>query len=340
MAEFDPLNPPDATEAAYRDAMLGDEAGREQRRARLMAALPRPEPAAVPVSQGQLAWRWQPYAWGVLATGLLVAAVLALRRPSSEVPPHADPRLAAPKAASAAIVVAQAEQARESVPVHAPAVVASPPPPPRAAAKASLQKLPSVTEPAPAVVADAKSERAVVVASAIEAGRSAVEEARPTPPPMAVAPAAPAALAAPLPAPVMAPPPAAPAMAPKVMAEQRVEVPARAGAAVDSVADRSRMAAQSAGNLAAPETASPLLAAVNQSDAVATRAALQAGASPHLRDPQGRTALMLAARTGSREVVDLLLGAGARKADRDPQGWTAADHAQAQGHRELAERLR
>ena len=42
MAEFDPTTPKDGAEAAYARALLDDDLGREQRRARLMAALPRP----------------------------------------------------------------------------------------------------------------------------------------------------------------------------------------------------------------------------------------------------------------------------------------------------------
>ena len=38
MAEFDPTTPKDGAEAAYARALLDDDLGREQRRARLMAA--------------------------------------------------------------------------------------------------------------------------------------------------------------------------------------------------------------------------------------------------------------------------------------------------------------
>lgn len=325
MAELDPISPGDtseAAEAAYREALLRDDAGREARRVRLMAALPAAEP--VPVAQATLAWRWQPYALGLLATGLLVAAVLALKgRPAEQVPLPADPRMVAAEAASAATVVAQAEPAVEPPPPTAP---------PRVAAKRGATH-PRVSRPEPMVVADA--------ASAQPTRQSEATEAEP-----ASAPAVPPAAA-----PVMATAPSAklqaeaadPAAAAQVERLTRVESPALSSAL------RMRGAASTANSLAASSVAEPamafasharLLAAVNQGDVAAARAALQAGASAQSRDAQGRTALMLAARTGSRELVDLLLAAGARKGEHDPRGATAADHAAAQGHADLADALR
>ncbi len=43
MAEFDPLEPNDAAEAAYRDALLGDDNGREQRTDNYRITLDNPE---------------------------------------------------------------------------------------------------------------------------------------------------------------------------------------------------------------------------------------------------------------------------------------------------------
>lgn len=323
MAEFDPLEPNDAAEAAYRDALLGDDDGREQRRARLMAALPRPESVvAVPVSRAALAWRWRPYALVLLATGLLLAAVLAWRGAPTEPKPEADPRLSAAPAASTAAVVAQANPVAEVAPTAAP---------PRAAAKATPAK---PRTPPPVVMADAAApapplEREVVVAAA----------------PAPVAPVAP-------------PPPAAPVVAsvsPHVMAEAvapaasyqaealaRLQADASARAKTSSAANS--LAASAAAELRAARALSAadgaLLKAVVLSDPAAARSAVQAGASVHQRDALGRTMLMLAARAGADEVVDVLLAAGARVTDRDAQGWTAAEHARDRGHEDLAARLR
>jgi len=318
MAEFDPMTPPDAAEAAYREALLADDAGRERRRARLMAALPRPQAVVAPVSKAELAWRWRPYVLAALATGLLVAAVLALRGLPPGAKPEADPRLAAaPPAASTpsaadATVLAQASPAAEP----APAATARP----QSVAKAVRQK-PRTVVVQPVVVAESglperRGESEAVSATAVEPAKPAAEM------PLPVA-AAPAPIAA---APKMA------AIAPAAEAWARSDV-----ASGGATAQAGRLAR----SLAASEGADTgLLTAVSQGDLAAARAALQAGVPVHQRDAQGRTALMLAARNGSREVVDLLLAAGARKADRDAQGWTAADHAQAQGHGKLAERLR
>ncbi|WP_457323239.1 ankyrin repeat domain-containing protein [Roseateles sp. P5_E11] len=337
MAEFDPTTPNDAAEAAYREALLGDDAGREQRRARLMAALPRPDvAAAVPVAENALAWRWQPYALGLLMMGLLVAAVLVLKGRNTEPRPEADPRLAAAAPAStAAVVVAQASPAVEPQPAPAAEV-------PRTMAKASLAK-PRAERSAPAMMADATPPRLQRQAE-VSAGT-----AQPEPPVMQSPPAEPVMAAA--------PPPAAPAVAaaplpPRAVADasSQAEMLARSEAVSSGVAARFRAAPQMAQSLAASDVAESakatmpanafLLAAADHADLATARSALKAGASVHLRDNQGRTVLMLAARTGSREMVNLLLAAGARKADRDPQGWTAADHADAQGHGDLMHVLR
>ncbi len=342
MAEFDPIPSKDATEAAYAQALLGDDVGREQRRARLMAALPRPEVvAAAPVARRELAWRWQPYALGVLATGLLVAAVLVLKGRSADPGPTLEPRVAAAPAASEPVVVAKAEPPAGST---ADARVAAAPP---IAAKIVPAPPPAFVPPPAVVVATAspaqrRAEVAAAVTTATEAAREAVE-----PPPMAAAPVtsqAPAIVAA---APVMppaapAPAPFAPPAAPKPVPPQ-AETLARAEAAGGLVADRSRMSLAASDAAPAKLMGPPeaiLLAAVEHADLATARSALQAGAPVHSRDSRGRTALMLAARSGSREMVDLLLAAGARKADRDPQGWSAADHARDQGHEELVDRLR
>jgi Ankyrin repeats (3 copies) len=329
MAEFDPTAPKDAAEAAYAQALLDDEAGRKQRHARLMAALPRPEAtAAVPVSRSALAWRWQPYALGLLATGLLLAAALALRGRSAEPRPEADPRLAAAQPASTATVVAQASPAVAPPPLSTADA-------PRTAAKVSPTK-PRATQPASVVVADAALPHSRREA---EAGGVAAE---PTSAAMLPPPAAPAA-------------PEIAAASPKLSAESVVphassqaEVMARTESVSSGAVAREWVAPRAAHNLAASGTGNAakaiapgnadLLLAVTRADLAAARSALKAGASAHLRDAHGRTLLMLAARTGSREVVDLLLAAGARKADRDPQGWTAADHAQ--GHGDLVDHLR
>ena len=332
MAEFDPIPASDAAEAAYAQALLGEDAGREQRRARLMAALPRPGAVvAVPVARSALARRWQPCALGLLATGLLLAVVLVLNGRNAEPPQEADPRLAVGQAASTAIVVAQADPQVE--PRAAPAVEA-----PRVAAKARTNP-PRVERSAPVVVADAATPR-----PQREAEMSGPAVAERVAPAMAPPPAAPAVAAA---------PPRAVADAAAPQAANSSEVLARSEGRLSSALARARAAPQTAQSLAASDAAdaadsakavSPtnavLRAAVNHVDLATARSAIQAGASVHLRDAQGRTVLMLAARTGSREMADLLLAAGARKADRDPQGRTAADHAQAQGHGELVEALR
>lgn len=329
MAELEPSTPKDAAEAAYAQALLGDDAGREQRRLRLMAALPQPEAvAAVPVAPSVLAWRWQPYALGLLATGVLLAVILALRGRTAEPRQEADPRLAAARAASTATVVAQADP--QAAPRPAPTVEA-----PRVVAKARTTQ-PRVERSAPVVVADAAAPR-----PQREAEMSGPAVAEPVAPAMPSPPAAPSVAAA---------PPRAVADAAAPLASNSTEVFAWSEGRLSSALARARAAPQTAQSLAASDAAESgkavtptnavLLAAVNHVDPATARSAIQAGASVHLRDAQGRTVLMLAARTGSREVVDLLLTAGARKADRDPQGWTAADHAQAQGHDDLAERLR
>lgn len=329
MAEHDPVNPPDATELAYREALLASDTDREQRRLRLMAALPRPDAVVAPVSRAELAWRWRPYALGVLATGLLLAVVFAWKgQPSAPKPmPRPDARMAATQPTAPASVNSEATVVAQATPPAVPKVVA--PASPRNTAKATRQK------PRPEVLADAGTSRP---------GRES--EAFPTPP-AATPPAAPAIAAAPA---LAAPMPAA-----KAVAERAEPAPLQAEAPARSVTSLRASAAQAgslASSLAASDGAEPtasqalgtanasLLSAVTRGDAPAARAALQAGASVNARDAQGRTALMLAARAGSREMVSLLLSAGARKADRDAQGWTAADHAQDQGHGDLAERLR
>lgn len=315
MAEFDPLQRPDASEAAYRDALLRDDAGaREARRARLMAALPPPAPAApVPVTPSTLAWRWHPYAWGGWVAGVLLAAALLWRLQPAEPGPQMDPRLAAAPPASAPTVVAQAEPVVKARPVDAA--------PPRVEAVAPTTR-PSATRTPPVVVAEAS---------------------RPPPPrepPVAddmsypsVAPAAPASMTA-----------AAGARDGGVLAESAV--PAQPEGLGSARSARSRTGVSLANSLAASEVAPPgvanavLLAAATHKDVSAARSALQSGASVHQRDVLGRTPLMLAAQSGARDVVELLLAAGALKTDRDSQGWTAADHAQALGHDGVAQLLR
>ncbi|MFG6485889.1 ankyrin repeat domain-containing protein [Roseateles sp. BYS78W] len=363
MAEFDPTRPHDATEAAYRDALLADEAGRKQRRARLMAALPRPEVAApVPVAPGQLAWRWSPYALSLLAMGLLLAVVLALKGPPHESKPDAGPRLAASPAASTAAVVAEADRGAEAAPARTPPPVAGKAVPPRMRAREPL-----VVAAAPSPVADKavppklRAMEPVVVADASPPSPSPARESEAAPvaipPPAAVIAAAPPP-PAPAPAPAKPTPPAAPVAAalpaPPVLAGAippsasndadvlaRVEV---SGVRAKASSVVSSLAASGAGELRAVRVPSAadaaLLKAVLQPDPEAVRAALRAGASVHQRDALGRTMLMLAARAGAREVVDVLLASGARLTDRDAQGWTAADHARDRGHDELAERLR
>jgi len=349
MAEFDPLSPKDADEAAYAQALLGHDAGREQRHARLMAALPRPEvAAAVPVSDHSLAWRWQPYALGLLVTGLLVAGAMVLKGRPAEPQPQVDPRLAAAAPASTpAVVVAQADAPAAAAPPVAARIIPTPPP-------LALPPPVVVAEAAPAAAAVPPRMDAKIEARAERPAPVVVAEAE-TRPPAVIEPTRPA-MPAPPPA-AAAPPPAAPVMAaapppPKVAADvaNQADAQARSEVVAGGLAARAKAASPAVLSLAASDAAdaakpaipanASLLAAVGQADLKAARSALQAGASVQLRDTQGRTVLMLAARAGSRELVELLIGAGARKADRDPQGWMAADHAQAMGHAELAELLR
>ncbi|RZJ07364.1 MAG: ankyrin repeat domain-containing protein [Rubrivivax sp.] len=315
MAEFEPVNSPDAAEAAYREELLADDAGRDARRARLLAALPRPASAATPVSPSELAWRWQPYALAAaLGAGLLVVAVFALRSTPPAPSPLADRRLAAAPAASAS---ARMEPAP---------VVAQASPPPVAARGRSDVKVrannPLATEQPPLVVADAgiASQREVAVPPL--AAAEAAKPAAPEPP----------RVAAPIP--------------PRAMSEQQAFEAASLARSRRTLG----VAAAPPGSLAASLAASDprptgaadalLASAVQRRDAAAVRAALLQGASVHHRDAAGRTALMLAAQGGAREIVDLLLAAGARKNDRDSGGLTAADHAEASGHIELADHLR
>jgi len=361
MAELDPTRPHDATEAAYRDALLADGAGREQRRARLMAALPRPEVAApVAVATGQLAWRWRPYALGVLATGGLLAVVLALKGPQHEPKLDAGPRLAAGPAASTAAVVAEADRVAEAAPARTPPPVADKAVPPKLRAREPLVVAaapppladkavpPTLRATAPVVVADAsppspsparESEAAPV---AIPPPAAVLAAARPPPAP---APAKPTPPAAPVAAALSPPPVLAGATPPAASNDAdvlaRVEVSgsrAKASSVVSSLAASGAVELRAVRVPSAADAA--LLKAVLRPDPEAVRAALQAGASVHQRDALGRTILMLAARAGAREVVDVLLASGARLTDRDAQGWTAADHARDRGHEDLAERLR
>ena len=189
MADFDDLTPHDAGEAAYRDALLADDAGRELRRERLLAALPRPPAAAaaVPVSGSTLAWRWQPYALGLLAIGLLLV-VLALRGKSGEPQPAVDPRWASAGAASASsadTVLAQANTAVGTAMAPAPQA-------PRGAAKVKPRTAPS----APVVMADASLPVAQRESEAREA--AAVEPPVPAMAPPPVPPTAPAAAPPPM----------------------------------------------------------------------------------------------------------------------------------------------
>lgn len=320
MAEFDPVPPRDAAETAYREALLGDDTGRDARRARLMAALPLAAP--VQVSRATLAWRWQPYALSVLAAGLLVATVFALRSRSIE-PPPADPRLAAGQApaSAAAVVVAHADRQAEL----APAPVAAQP---RAVARVVEAKAPSAKQE-PVAVAQAATPRPVQETAPAEAIASAAPP--PAAPPVALAAAPP-------------PPPAAiqaEVAAPEVTRRaERAESMAQLRAPAISSSLQASAAPVASGIASSIAANGELLAAASQIDVAAVRTALQVGASVRARDAQGHTALMLAARGGSREVVALLLAAGARKDARDLQGQTAADHAQAQGHAELADTLR
>lgn len=331
MAEFLPTPPEDPAEAAYRRALLGDDDGRETRRARLMAALPRPPaPADVPVAPGLLARRWSPHVLGLLAMVLLLAAALVWRGRAVESRQQDDARLAAGPAASAPVVVAQApvvaEVERASPEVLPPAAKRVSPPAVREVPRVSTADAVKPAAPPP-LLAQAPAESAVPVVEAVP---------RAAPPP----PAAPVIVAA-------ASPPAAPAImaearAPSADMRARMEAPPSAPAPAKSALARSLAASDAASALtrATSPADARLSRAVTDADLTAVREALQAGAGVQARDAQGRTLLMLAARTGSREVVDLLLAAGLRRTDRDPAGWTAADHAQAQGHVELAAYLR
>lgn len=329
MAEFDRTPPADADEADYRQALLDDDAGRERRRARLMAALPRPDGhVAVPVSDGSLAWRRLPRARIALAAllmALLLAAAWVMKARQADPRPGVDLRIAAVPAASAPVVVARAG------PVIEPAAPASAEAP-RVAAKTRPAR-PQPSQPAPVVMADATLPRPPHDA---EAGTAAAAESTraemATPPP-----AAPAVAAAP---------------APRAAADASDVGPglARSKAVSNGVAARLRGVPPLAQSLAASDAPEPsqavvqadalLLAAAGRGDLGAARLAVQAGASVHLRDAQARTPLMLAARSGSRDLVELLLAAGAPRADRDAQGWTAADHARDRGHDELVDTLR
>ncbi|MFG6459603.1 ankyrin repeat domain-containing protein [Roseateles sp. BYS96W] len=346
MAEFEALSPNDPTEAAFREALLGDDAGREQRRVRLMAALPRP-PApveAVPAARGLLVGRWQPVALVLLATGVLIAAVLMARTsPSVGRAPALEPQASAP------VVVAQALPAAA---LPAPAALPQPVAPGVAAKARHLPPVVVAEAAAPPPPLDiARPE----VAGAVVAAPSA--QAAPVVPAAAAVVAAPVTQAA---APSPSPAPVVSAAAPVVVGRTAVaelDAPlAQAGRLerVDVVGSRANALAASpqASSLAASNAVAEqairdaavanarLSRAVGQLDAQAVREALQAGASTQLRDAQGRTPLMQAARAGAAPIVDLLLAAGASKADRDTSGWTAADHAQDQGHTELAARLR
>lgn len=336
MTEFDHDARRDPAETAYRDALLGDDAGREQRRARLMAALPRPTaPEPVAVGGQALAWRRAPHLVGLLLAVLVLATVLLLKGRGGEAAPPVDPRLASAEPASAPVVVAQAE------PVGEPRVAAA-------------------TE-APAEVARLdRGVKGVVAGKAAKVAQAASAPARaPDPDPVVLAQASPPAAVVPADAPAAAEPPAAPAMAPAPAAPAVAATPppqavadvanarefsARGQALSSQLAARAKAARSGASPVAGADSAQAggtanalLLAAATRGDVAAARAALQAGAWPQARDAQGRTALMLAARAGARELVALLLAAGARQGDRDAQGWTAADHARERGHDDIAE---
>lgn len=310
MAEHDSLDP---REAAYRDALLQDEAGRQARHARLMAALPQPQAAEpVPVAPSMLASRWQPWALGLLASALLLAAVLVFRTRTAEPPARAEPALVASPAASAATVVAQADTAPPATEPSRPAARRGP-----TGARAAA--------PRTDALADAS------LPPAAKPGVVAEPAAAPSPPPAAapvVTAAAPAA---------QMPDTAVSAASPRTEALARAELPvqaeiARSGSLANTLA---------ASSVRVPSPASAmLLDAASRGELDNARSALAAGASVHARDAQGRTALMLAARAGSSAVVDMLLAAGARKGDRDLGGLSAAAHAQAQGHADLAATLR
>jgi hypothetical protein len=371
------LPPTDPTEAAFREALLGDDAGRERRHARLMAALPRP-PApvqAAPVARGLLAGRWQPYALVLLAMGgLIAAALLARTSPGVGRSPVVEPRVAAAPAAapeaSAPVVVAQALPAAElAVPATEPAAPAVRPPPATRNVPAKARREwpvvmadagmpPPARDVAPAVAAEAAPAAPPPALSQMHAAPSAAPPAAAPPkePPAPAVPAAEVVTVAVAAAPV--PQPAAPVVADAAPVKSRPTVVAGLGAVpgqadrlerveVTGSAVRSTLAASAASAavlgraIHEPAYANALLSrALAQMDEQAVREALQAGASTRLRDAQGRTPLMQAARAGAASIVELLLAAGAPKVDRDASGWTAADHAQDQGHTELAARLR
>lgn len=334
MTEMLPTPPEDAAEAAYRRALLDDEAGRDARRARLMAALPRPAPApALPVSRSELAWRWQPHGLlGLLALGLLVGALLAWRgRP---VAPQVDPRLVSAERASGPTVVAEAGPPAPVLATPPPVVPAA-----RAAARAAAKSAP--VKPRAVAPPPAAPEPARVLAQSVPApaapSASTAEEPRPAAASVMAAAAPPHEVVA------SAAVPAAPTLADAAAASAAAgpaEGTARAEAALRMGVARSHMLAPSAARAASSVTPSTaLMLAVGRADLVAARAALQMGASVHQRDALGRTPLMLAARTGSRDMVRFLLAAGARQDDRDPRGWSAADHARDAGHEALADSL-
>jgi hypothetical protein len=303
MAEHDPLDP---RESAYRDALLQDEAGRQARHARLIAALPRPPAAdAMPVAPSTLARRWQAYALGLLASVLLLAAALVVfRTRTAEPPAQAEPALVASPAASAATVVAQADTAAAATEPSRPAARKG-----STGARAAAPRTDSL--------ADASLPSA--------AKPSVVAEPAAAPPP-AAAPAARAEAE-----------PAVAATSPRAETLAHTELPVR----IEMERSGSLANTLAASSVRVPSPANAmLLDAASRAELDAARSALAAGASVHARDAQGRTALMLAARAGSSAAAEMLLAAGARKADRDAGGLTAADHAQAQGHADLADRLR
>lgn len=320
----DPVPSPsdERAEAAYREALLADDTGRDARRARLMAALPRPNAAAPSVvAPNVLANAATPWAstwvWALVATGLMLTVLVVLKGRGTGASSGPDPRLVAAasapaaSAAPSAVVVAQAER------TEAPPVAARRDRPVAAAKAAPRRDQPARTAPAaPVVIADAAPPPAGGLVASAET-------------PTAAAPAAPVTSA-----------PAAPAAAlPAPLAERSNAWHARAKASsfANSLA-ASPAIPEAAGSDVQPGPAA-LLEAITRGDIAGARAAVQAGVSVHARDPQGRTALMLAARGGSRALVALLLAEGARPADRDAKGWRAVDHALDQGHADLLDLL-